>query len=184
MPGLSPETLQTLLFGTERLRRFTQASPVMPDVWMEYNEKAGEPVDLLFTPHERSNARELYKELREQLLANKGRKHNWELTYNDAYVVGKLTFTELVRAALPLSKWWSTNVWRERRTGQVPAQPIKGVQTKEPLRPPPVTAKQLQERINQLQGPVARRRLAAKIKRRRAAADPDSTQDVNAQPEQ
>ena len=37
-PLLSRELMEQLMFGTERVRRFTQDSPVLPDVWLEYTK--------------------------------------------------------------------------------------------------------------------------------------------------
>ena len=33
---LTRDLMEQLLFGTGRARRFTQDSPVLPDVWLEY----------------------------------------------------------------------------------------------------------------------------------------------------
>ncbi|HEY9420404.1 MAG TPA: hypothetical protein VIW92_03235, partial [Thermoanaerobaculia bacterium] len=67
--SLSSKELEYLIFGTERQRRFTQDSPVLPDVWLEYNRKPGEPIDLLLTPYKNRPPSELYKKLRERLRA-------------------------------------------------------------------------------------------------------------------
>ena len=39
---LDRDLMEQLLFGTGRARRFTQDSPVLPDVWLEY---AKQPLD-------------------------------------------------------------------------------------------------------------------------------------------
>ena len=39
---LDRDLMEQLLFGTGRARRFTQDSPVLPDVWLEY---AKQPAD-------------------------------------------------------------------------------------------------------------------------------------------
>ena len=41
---LTAEKLSELIFGTERFRRFTQDSPVMPDVWIAYRPRSGRAV--------------------------------------------------------------------------------------------------------------------------------------------
>ena len=41
-PRLDRDLMEQLLFGTGRARRFTQDSPVLPDVWLEY---AKQPAD-------------------------------------------------------------------------------------------------------------------------------------------
>lgn len=58
------EWLEELIFEGEASRRFTQDSPVLPDVWIRYGMKltrGEEPVlDLLLTPHSDSTAGALY----------------------------------------------------------------------------------------------------------------------------
>ena len=126
MAKLAPREMNRLLFGTDALRRFTQCSPVMPDVWLEFNDPKGpedardtdkDHQDLLFTPHENSNAGELFKELREQLGGRRGRRaaDQWEMAYNGGYVVARLTLEELVRGALPLTPWWTKYLWSESK---------------------------------------------------------------------
>ena len=44
--ALSGSELQELIYGAGPGRRFTQDSPVMPDVWLAYGQSP-EPVDLL-----------------------------------------------------------------------------------------------------------------------------------------
>ena len=119
-PKLQPKTLELLIFGTERSRRFTQDSPVMPDVWMEYGKYPDAYVDLLLTPHSDSSAAELGQALRESLrqrgLTMKRPSETpgdeARITYNESYVVAELDFDELVKVALPMTHWWSSHVWR------------------------------------------------------------------------
>jgi serine protease AprX len=114
---LSDKEIEYLIFGTERQRRFTQDSPVLPDVWLEYN-KVGpdEPIDLLLTPYKNRPPSELYKKLRERLRAEDearpDKKRARQMTYNEAYVVAKLTLDEVIRVALPLTRWWVEYVWK------------------------------------------------------------------------
>ena len=44
------EQIDTLLYGGRSSPRFTQDSPVLPDVWMKYAEAPNEPHELLLTP--------------------------------------------------------------------------------------------------------------------------------------
>lgn len=139
--SLSRDLIETLIFGTERQRRFTQDSPVLPDVWLEYNKQPGQDIDVLLTPYRNGQPAELYTRLRARLKANGDRAGTpWRITYNESYVVARLTLRELIRAALPLTKWWAQYVWPESRRYQgkkVTAsvdEPIKGISTK-PDRP-------------------------------------------------
>ncbi len=44
------EQIERLIFGEGAVRRFTQDSPVLPDVWVAYGLAPTEPADLLLTP--------------------------------------------------------------------------------------------------------------------------------------
>ncbi|MBC7774936.1 MAG: hypothetical protein H7246_05805, partial [Phycisphaerae bacterium] len=95
--------------------RFTQDSPVYPDVWMEYFNHVSNldtyRVDLILTPHKQFNASDLLKEL----LLKLGRddtKERFEIASNGDTVVVKLTFEELIRVVLPLSKWWKNDLFK------------------------------------------------------------------------
>ena len=76
-------TLEKLMFGTGRVRRFTQDSPVLPDVWLEYaidpklatdrltvpasETEAHPPVHLLLTPFREVSTGAVRKEVRARL---------------------------------------------------------------------------------------------------------------------
>ncbi len=86
---LDRDLMEQLLFGTGRARRFTQDSPVLPDVWLEYAKQppddagrragaAGQgsrrapadplpPVKLLLTPYREVAAGEVRRTVRERL---------------------------------------------------------------------------------------------------------------------
>lgn len=64
---LTPEKLEALIFGTERFRRFTQDSGVMPDVWIAYGRNPTARLDLLLSPHVEASAPALGHALEERL---------------------------------------------------------------------------------------------------------------------
>jgi serine protease AprX len=114
---LADKEIEYLIFGTERQRRFTQDSPVLPDVWLEYNKVGPDTqIDLLLTPYKNRQPSELYKKLRERLRAEDAirpdKRRARQITYNEAYVVAKLTLDEVIRVALPLTRWWMEYVWK------------------------------------------------------------------------
>lgn len=98
------------IFGTEQLKRFTQDSPVMPDVWLEYGRHPNDAIDLLLEPHESSTTAELTRAVLEA-------DHSptepapLMLAYNQSHVAVRLTFRELLRSVLPLSPWWQQQLW-------------------------------------------------------------------------
>ncbi len=63
----TPENFEGLIFGTENDRRYTQDSPILPDVWLEYAKTPNEPVDLLLTPHRDMSAGQLANAIRNRL---------------------------------------------------------------------------------------------------------------------
>ena len=105
------------VFGTGQLRRYTQDSPVMPDVWLAYGE--GEPderVDLLLEPNREAGAAALAAAL--QAAPTTADRPVMRLAYNQSHVAAALTFKELICGALPLSRWWRDTLW-PRSTGKV-----------------------------------------------------------------
>ncbi len=119
--------LEELIFGKDAARRFTQDSPVLPDVWIEFGMQytdpdrgPHEPRELLMTPHRGTTPAELGVALRERLNAERASR-SWrgrhpdgaepaDIAYNQAAVAARLHFDELVRVVLPMSKWWQDHV--------------------------------------------------------------------------
>ena len=123
---LSRDQIRSLLYGQGKDPRFTQDSPVMPDVWMEYAENPDAAVDLLLTPHqERSSASlspaVLASELDRLLRASAGtsNRDNHEIAVNQTTVAVRLRFDEMVRTVLPLSSWWQSRLLRARADSDV-----------------------------------------------------------------
>ena len=112
---------EELIFRGAAARRFTQDSPVLPDVWLAFAKAypgsgAPQPVDLLLTPHRDAAAPELAQALRTRLRderetsgwnrAHPGGTQDPDVAYHLSSVVARLQFTELVRVVMPLSAWW------------------------------------------------------------------------------
>ena len=121
------EWLEELIFRGEASRRFTQDSPVLPDVWLAFGEAyCRDPLvrrDLLLTPHRNASAAALGFALQQRLRAERQTRewrslHGREKTadvaahiaYNSASVAAHLSFDELIRVVLPLSDWWGAAV--------------------------------------------------------------------------
>jgi len=118
------EWLEQLMFRGAASRRFTQDSPILPDVWIAYSEvlpiAPTERIDLLFTPHRDASAAALCHAIRFRLQADKeGRSwKEWHgntnerarLAYHQSSAVAYLTFHELLRVVVPLSRWWISTI--------------------------------------------------------------------------
>ncbi len=110
------EILERLICRSMGSRRFTQDSPILPDVWLAYGLEPGRRQDLLLTPRAETTPGLLANELRERLEAERTtegferRDVRWpsdpRVAYNQTSVVARLHFHEVIRVALPLSAWW------------------------------------------------------------------------------
>lgn len=113
--------LEELIFGGEAPRRFTQDSPVLPDVWLAFGDAAGpgDPQDLLFTPFRDLHPGKVAQRITEQLPSPGGRRRpETEIASNQAVVAAKLTFPETVAMSLSLSEWWKNHARGTRQTGR------------------------------------------------------------------
>jgi hypothetical protein len=126
-PKLDRKLMEKLMFGTGRVRRFTQDSPVLPDVWIEYAQGDGDDgqddrqgafpaVKLLLTPYREANAGDVRRELR-QRLDRERQTPEWQAfgppdpkrpraVYNQSTVAAELYFEDLIRVVLPMTAWW------------------------------------------------------------------------------
>src|ERR1700741_1031053 len=123
--------IEQLMFGSGRVRRFTQDSPVLPDVWLEYaidpsnfpqrltrstsNKDPRPAVNLLITPFRGSPVGMVQKVLRERIAATREKAvwkidhdsdANLRIIYNQSTVAASLYFEDLVRAVIPMTGWW------------------------------------------------------------------------------
>jgi serine protease AprX len=102
--------------GPVRGRRFTQDTPIMPEVWIAFGAAGPEKTQkLLLTPNSASDISALVSALRHALAAVRGvDPKSVFLAYNESHVAVDLTFRETALAALPLSAWWSRRVEGDR----------------------------------------------------------------------
>ena len=111
-----PVNIQELLFGTDNNRRYTQDSPILPDVWLGYAEKDRVQADLLLTPHRDVSAGHLAMALRNRLKDERRnhsrRRKSPEIAFAQGSVVARLYFDELIRVVLPMTPWWQRYVWK------------------------------------------------------------------------
>jgi hypothetical protein len=128
--------MEQLMFGTGRVRRFTQDSPILPDVWLEYakgpEERASRltsptaptdpkdpfpPVKLLLTPYRETSAGDVRRDLSARLTSAR-ESPEWlafghpakplpRVVYNQTTVAATLYFEDLIRVVLPMTDWWA-----------------------------------------------------------------------------
>jgi len=160
---LDRELMEQLMFGTGKVRRFTQDSPVLPDVWLEYakegddatrlasrgDEKEPFPlVKLLLTPYRQAATGELRSILRKRLEAERKSKawrafgHDAEplprVVYNQSTVAAILYFEDLIRVVLPMTEWWEriSKKWNPAEMQRAVAQRRLAEALKDPEHPP------------------------------------------------
>jgi len=125
---LTREQIDTLLYGGRYNPRFTQDSPVLPDVWIKYAEEPDRPHEVLLTPYQNSrggtaSAGDLSRVLKACLAHDQARhppgrpRGPAAIAYTQATVLARLWFDELVRVVLPLSVWWHRLGDSPRSTG-------------------------------------------------------------------
>jgi subtilisin family serine protease len=104
--------VEQLILGGPDARRFTQDSPVAPDVWLAYWNEPDQPQDLLLTPLIPTTSGQLAIALRDRLdNGPRNETHTVGLAHTASYVAARLSLDELLWAALPLSAWWLRDLY-------------------------------------------------------------------------
>lgn len=150
------ETIEKLMFGTGRVRRFTQDSPILPDVWLAFGRDIEARVDLLLTPYKTDSPAVVAEALRKRLAADRERirktvtaklrgeqdRASAQVAAHQAGVAAKLTFDELIRVVLPMTQWWKDAVekkrWHERLATPAGRRKL-AVAMADPENPPPAS---------------------------------------------
>jgi len=119
---------ERLVYHNVAQRRYTQQSPVMPDVWIEYGMRPGMAHELLMVSDWDCTPADLSRELKSRLDAEADGERlaafrssppqpgepapsrKARIAYNQNALVATLTLDQLVRAVLPLSDWWRREV--------------------------------------------------------------------------
>ncbi|HEU4770412.1 MAG TPA: hypothetical protein VFS77_23800, partial [Pyrinomonadaceae bacterium] len=115
------EQLEDLIYRYDGLTRFTQDSPVLPDVWFEFGKNPAARIDLLLNPHYEASPGRVAQAIEKRLEVEHDSKaaarfqcdddRGPDIAYNQSTVVVRLCFHELIRVVLPLTPWWNKYVW-------------------------------------------------------------------------
>jgi hypothetical protein len=167
---LDRQLLEQLIFGTGRVRRFTQDTPILPDVWIEYaRDREDEdarltrtpdrtdtgdpfpPIKLLLAPLREQSSGTVAQELRRRLREDRTAKE-WQafghdprklprVVYNQSTVAATLYFEDLIRVALPMTSWW-THLDKQWRIQGLGAPEVREIMAKAVQDPehPPLVA--------------------------------------------
>jgi serine protease AprX len=96
-------------------RRFTQDSPILPDVWLAFAHEPREPHDVLITPHVSARAGQIALELRAAVGRRRGEQVDAsstpvQIAHMPGIIAARLYFDELIRFVLPRTPWWRTKI--------------------------------------------------------------------------
>jgi len=108
--------LHRFVFGAEGFSddaegtgRFTQDSPVLPDVWFAYFDDPAQPQKLLINPFMGRSAGLVAKELRDVTARDPG-NDRVRVAHLPGIVAATLTFRQMMRITLPSTVWWESRV--------------------------------------------------------------------------
>jgi len=114
------QTIEQLVYGGPHVRRFTQDSPILPDVWVRFGERPRQATDLLLIPNRSTNAGEVATELHERLKRFRKRRDSpspaeekrvrSRIAHLPGVVAACLYFDELLELVLPNTMWWRDQV--------------------------------------------------------------------------
>ena len=107
----------TLLFETPGGLRFTQDSPILPNVWLAYAAEPRSQQELILTVSNKSGTGVAAFEIRKMLTALRAKfphlgvdkkilRDRARVSYIPGQIAVKLYFDELMRVVLPLTPWW------------------------------------------------------------------------------
>ncbi|MEM9332227.1 MAG: S8 family serine peptidase [Pseudomonadota bacterium] len=102
----------TLLFETPGGLRYTQDSPILPNVWLAYAAEPHIQHELILTTTQNGGTGQAAYRLRKMLNAlrkkrdTKNKRERPRISYIPGQIAVKLYFDELMRVVLPLTPWW------------------------------------------------------------------------------
>jgi serine protease AprX len=110
---LSQDRVNALIFATFGDQRYTQDSPIMPEVWVSYAGAPRRSLDVLLTPQSGDSPSQLASRVAKRLATFNGKSEDdiraeHEIAYSRSSLVVKVTFRELACVIVPMTKWWST----------------------------------------------------------------------------
>lgn len=105
--------VERLVYGGAGGDRFTQRSPIMLDVWSQFALAGPGPHDLLLVTRDGHTAGEVAQGLAERLRSGRPADEAApavaaaRIVAIQGTVAARLTFPQLIRGALPMTRWWS-----------------------------------------------------------------------------
>ena len=105
--GLTKDVVTLILLGKGERQRFTQDTPILPDVWQTFALRPDKRHDLLIAPLKSCSAISVMRALRDALKPRLDFEElaKAELAPLQSYVGARLTFDELIKVVLPRTEW-------------------------------------------------------------------------------
>ncbi|EWY35775.1 hypothetical protein N825_34425 [Skermanella stibiiresistens SB22] len=102
-------------------RRYTQASPILPNVWLAFGVQPDAPQDVLLTPDREARAGLVARDLRLAVDRHRARlrrarrrtggaRDPARVAHMPGLVAASLRFDELVTLVLPATRWWGEQI--------------------------------------------------------------------------
>src|SRR4051812_11984717 len=102
-------------------RRYTQASPILPNVWLAFGVQPDAPQDVLLTPDREARAGLVARDLRLAVDRHRARLRRARrrtggardlarVAHMPGLVAASLRFDELVTLVLPTTRWWGEQI--------------------------------------------------------------------------
>lgn len=101
--GIPSPLVEFVLLGPADDRRQLQDSPILGDVWVEFGRRPNETLDLLIGPFRTVHAGTVAAAIDDSLGREDDRAN---LAYLQGLVIAHLSFEEVLRKVVPLTKWW------------------------------------------------------------------------------
>lgn len=112
-PVIAPALVYTMLYGAGAGRRFTQDSPMLPEVWLALAHDPHAQVSTLSVPRKDLEAHELARDLYARLKlfrSVEGQEREPSNVSDIPGIVGAdLFLDEIVAVVLPMTRWWKTH---------------------------------------------------------------------------
>lgn len=112
--SIHPDLLMALMYGSPGGQRFTQDTPVLPEVWSRCAISPGQPIEGLIVPRKDHQAHHVASEIYERLsLYRKERGFEGRATCGvsdlPSLVTVRCYLDEVVNVILPLTRWWRSD---------------------------------------------------------------------------
>jgi len=114
--SIHQDLLLHILYGSPDGRRFTQDTPVLPEVWLQFARDIGKPVSGLIVPRYNHQAHDVAEELHQRIrkfrvsrkAAGIQERGGAQIADMPGLICMHCHFDEVINVVLPLTRWWAT----------------------------------------------------------------------------